>query len=196
MIAYLQRTNRRLSYSLEWIPLSADDTVSLLEGQMPRYVEVFPTHHVSNEPSLGYSIVEVRHRLRADLAGTPEAQIAQIVRDRGRDAVTEMYHQRLFTYGGDSVAIKPQLIEGTQILCHDTTFLDERDRKEYKHATLSEAIASARDAHVSEKLIGFHISSRYRERVNAWEADGRRPQVEGLPFDVVLVPPGRIFTLD
>ncbi len=196
MIAYLQRTNRRLSYHLEWIPLSAEEPVPLLEGQMPRYIEVFPTNHVSNEPSLGYSVVEIRHRLRPDLAGRSEADIAQIVHERGREAVTETYHQRLFTYGGDSVAITPQWIEETQVLCHDTTFLDERDRKEYKHATLSEAIASAREAHVSDKLIGFHISSRYRERVNAWEAEERHPQTEGLPFEVILVPPGRIFTLD
>jgi len=193
MGGFLERTNRRLSYRLEWVPLRPGDRVELLDGQLPRYVETFPTTHVHSEPSLGYSIVEVRHRLRNELTGASEEHIAEIARARGRDAVTESYHQRLFSYGGDSVAIKPELVRGTEILCHDATFLDEQDRKDYKHATLAEAVATAREAGVRKQLIAFHISSRYRTRVKDAALDKR---FEGLDFDVVLVPPGRVFVLD
>ncbi|UCF10546.1 MAG: MBL fold metallo-hydrolase, partial [Candidatus Bipolaricaulota bacterium] len=165
MIGFLERTNRRLSYDLEWVPLASGDRVELLGGQLPRYIEAFPTVHVHNEPSLGYSIVEVRHRLRSELVGASQTKIAEIAQSRGREAVTESYDQRLFSYGGDSVAIKPDLIRGTEVLCHDATFLDEQDRKEYKHATLAEAVAVAREAEVSRKLIAFHISSRYRAKL-------------------------------
>ena len=161
MMAFLARTNRHLNYPLEWIPLQAGDRVELLAGQMPRYVEAFPTVHVENEASLGYSVVEVRHRLKAALDGKTEEEIAQIAREQGREAVSETYHQRLFSYGGDSVAVKPAYVEGTEVLCHDTTFLDEGDRKDYKHATLAEAIATARAANVKKELICLHISSRY-----------------------------------
>ncbi len=194
MMAFLARTNKRLNYDLEWIPLQEGDRVELLSGQIPRYVEAFPTVHVHNETSLGYNIVEVRHRLRPELAGAPQEEIVKLVREKGREAVSETYDQRLFSYGGDSVAIKPAYIEGTEVLCHDTTFLDDQDRKEYKHATLAEAIATARDAKVKKELICFHISSRYKAKLK--EISAASGHYEGLDFKVTLVPPGRIFAVE
>ncbi len=194
LISFIGRTNRRLNYELEWIPLEPGDRVELLSGQMPRYIEAFPTVHTHNEISLGYSIVEVRHRLRPELDGASQGEIIKLVKEKGKAAVSETYHQRLFSYGGDSVAIKPAYIAGTEVLCHDTTFLDESDRKEYKHATLAEAIDTARAAEVKKELICFHISSRYKAKVK--EIAGASGYYEGLDFKVTLVPPGKIFVID
>jgi len=194
MMGFLARTNRRLNYELEWAPLEAGDRVELLAGQMPRYVEAFSTVHVHNEVSLGYNVVEVRHRLKPELAGLSEEEIIARVRREGREGVSEEYHQKLFSYGGDSVPIKPAYIAETEVLCHDTTFLDEEDRKEYKHATLKEAIRTAREAHVKKELICIHISSRYKAKIEQMEkASG---SYEGLEFKVTLVPPGRIFAVE
>lgn len=194
LISYFDRTNRYLNYHLEWIPLTPGERISLLVGQMPRYIETFPTVHVNNEPSLGYTIVENRTRLRPDLTGLTQTEIIQIVRQQGRESVTETYAQRLFTYGGDSVPIKAAYIEGTEVLCHDATFLSEQDRKEYKHATLAEAIEVARAAHVKKELIAIHISSRYKDKIRKITAQSG--YYEGLDFKVTLVPPGRIFIVD
>ena len=75
-----------------------------------------------------------------------------------------------------------------------TTFLDEKDRKEYKHATLAEAIATARDAKVKKELICFHISSRYKAKIKEISAASGR--YEGLDFKVTLVAPGKIFAVE
>ena len=194
MMAFLARTNRRLSYDLEWVPLMAGDKVELLAGQMPRIIEPFPTIHVHNEISLGYNVVETRHRLKPELAGLPQNEIVKLVRSKGKDAVSEDYDQKLFSFGGDSVGIKPEYVSETEILCHDTTFLDEQDRKEYKHASLREAIQCAREARVKKELICFHISSRYKSKIRQIEkASGA---YEGIDFHVTLVPPGRIFAVE
>ena len=79
-------------------------------------------------------------------------------------------------------------------VCHDTTFLDEEDRKEYKHATLAEALQVARDARVKKELICFHISSRYKAKVKEIEAAGGH--FSGLDCRVTLVPPGRVFVAE
>jgi ribonuclease Z len=194
MMGFIARTNRRLNYPLEWVPLEPGDRVELLTGQLPRYVEAFPTVHVHNEVSLGYNVVEVRHRLKPELAGAHEEEIVARVKAEGRESVTEYYDQKLFSYGGDSVAIKPAYVADTEILCHDTTFLDEEDRKEYKHATLAEAIACAREARVKKELLCVHISSRYKGKLR--EIEAASGQYEGLDFKVTLVPPGRIYSVD
>lgn len=194
MMAFLARTNRRLNYNLAWAPLEPGDRVELLSGQMPRYIEAFPTVHVHSEVSLGYNVVEVRHRLKPELAGASQQEIVARVRSEGKESVSEFYDQKLFSYGGDSVGIKPALVSETEVLCHDTTFLDERDRKEYKHASLTEAIACARDAKVKKELICFHISSRYKSKVR--EIEKASGSYDGLDFKITLVPPGRIFVVE
>ena len=95
---------------------------------------------------------------------------------------------------GDSVPLKAAYVADTEILCHDTTFLDEEDRKEYKHATLAEAIQVAREARVKKELICFHISSRYKGKVKEIEAAGGH--FDGLDCRVTLVPPGRVFVAE
>jgi len=194
MISFLGRTNRRLNYDLSWVPLEPGDRVELLSGQMPRFIEAFPTTHVHNEVSLGYNVVETRHRLKPELAGASQEEIVERVRADGKESVSEFYDQKLFSYGGDSVGIKPAYVADTEILCHDTTFLDEKDRKEFKHATLAEALQCAQDARVKKELICFHISSRYRSKLR--EIEKASGSYDGLDFKVTLVPPGRIFTID
>jgi len=194
MIRFISRTNRRLDYELEWIPIVPGDRIELLDCQMPRYVEAFPTQHVHNEVSLGYNVVEIRHRLKSQYAGLSQEDIVAKVKSIGREAISEDYHQKLFSYSGDSVGVKPAYIADTEILCHDTTFLDESDRKEYKHATLSEAISCARDARVKKELYCVHISSRYKSEVKKTQA--ATDNAEDLGFKVTLIPPGRITVID
>jgi len=194
MMAYIARTNRRLSYALEWVPMEPGDRIELLAGQLPRFVEAFPTIHVHNEVSLGYNVVEVRHRLKPSLAGATQEEIIARSRAEGKESITERYEQKLFSYGGDSVAIKPAYIADTEILCHDATFLDEEDRKEFKHATLAEAIACARQARVRKELYCFHISSRYKTTLR--ELAAAAAQADSLDFQLTLVPPGRVLAVD
>ena len=144
--------------------------------------------------SLGYNVVEVRHRLKREFTGASKAEIMSMVKREGREAINETYDQRLFSYGGDSVPIKPDYISDTDVLCHDTTFLDDEDRKEYKHATLAEAIEVARAARVKKELICLHISTRYKSKVR--EIANASGRYEGLDFKVTLIPPGRITTIE
>jgi len=160
---------------------------------MPRYLEAFPVVHSQGVISLGYNIVEVRNRLRPEYRDLPQSAIVKLIREGGKEEITEEYTQRLRYYGGDSVPLRPGPIEGTEVLLHEATFLADEDRKEYKHSTLWEAIEVAKKAEVKRELICFHISSRYRQRLSAVE---RKVAEAGLPFKVTLIPPGEVVTMD
>ncbi len=193
LIRYFARTNRHLQYDLEWLPLRAGDRVTLLEGRMPRYVEAFGTVHARGEPSLGYNVCEVRRRLRPEYRDLPQEEIVALVREGKRDQISEEYTQYLFSYGGDSVPLDPGAVRGTEVLCHEATFLADEDRKEYKHATLGEALEVAQKAGVEKELIVFHLSSRYRGELGTL---ARQIEAMGLPFRVRLVPPGELVEID
>lgn len=193
LIRYFARTNRNLQYDLEWIPLQAGDRVVLLEGRMPRYIAAFGTVHARGEPSLGYNVCEVRRRLRPPFRDLPQEEIVALVRAGKKDEISEEYTQILFSYGGDSVPLNPDAVRGTEVLLHEATFLADEDRKEYKHATVWEAIEVAQKAGVEKELIIFPLSSRYRG-----DLDGLAREIEkkGLPFKVRLIPPGELVEIE
>ncbi|MEF8725436.1 MAG: MBL fold metallo-hydrolase [Candidatus Bipolaricaulota bacterium] len=194
LMNYLSRTNGNISYPLEWIPMEGGDQVQVHGengARNPRHVQAFSTEHSRNEISLGYNVIEVRQRLKSDYSDLSQGEIENIVKKRGRDELVENYRQKIFTYGGDSVPLDPNKISGTEVLCHDCTFLAEEDRKMYKHATLKEAIEVGMEAGVEKKFLGLHISSRYKNRL----AEFKKEAIEEMnpPFEVELIPPGKIY---
>lgn len=192
LIRYIQKTNRRLKYQLDWVPLKAGTQIPLFSGQCARYIETFQTVHSDNEISLGYNIVEHRKRLKAQYRDLPQAEILRLVQQGQREEISETYPQKLFSYGGDSVALDPADVAGTDILCHDCTFLTEEEREDYKHATLSEALEVALRTQVQEAFLAIHISSRYKHTLAEIEKKLFQEHPT-LPFKVILVPPGKIF---
>lgn len=192
LISYFSRTNRNLQYQLEWFPLQAGDRVPLTEGRHGRYIEAFPTIHTRGETSLGYNVAEIRRRLRPEYRDLSQEEIVALVREGKKEEISEEYVQYIFSYGGDSVPLNPNLVRHTEVLLHEATFLREEDRKEYKHATLEEALEVAKKAEVQKELIAFHISSRYRGDLREME---QRINQMGLPFRVRLIPPGDVVEL-
>jgi ribonuclease Z len=192
LIKYIEKTNRRLQYPLEWVPIAAGARIPLFAGQCDRYMEAFPTVHSPNEPSLGYNIIERRKRLKARYRDLSQEEILELVQAGRREEISEGYEKRLFSYGGDSVALNPDDVQGTDILCHDCTFLTEEEREDYKHATLSEALEVALRAQVQEVFFAMHISSRYKQRLKEIEERLLREHPK-LPFKVIFVPPGKLF---
>ncbi|MFW6013433.1 MAG: MBL fold metallo-hydrolase [Candidatus Bipolaricaulota bacterium] len=195
LMNYLHRTNSNLSYQLEWKPLEPGDVVQVFgepQSRNARHVEAFQTEHSQREVSLGYNVVETRQKLKEEYNSLAQQEIEKLAREEERNEIMENYQQKIFTYGGDSVGLDPQKIQKTEMLFHDATFLEEEDRKQYKHATLEEAVQVAKEAQVKKELFAFHISSRYRGRIDDYaEEINRRPDVN---FSVTLLEPGQIFS--
>jgi len=197
LMNYLSRTNNNVRYPLKWEPIEEGDVVQVYGedgARNPRFVNAFSTEHSRSEISLGYNVIEERQRLKEKYRGLSQEEIKDIAEKEGRGGLVENYRQKIFTYGGDSVPLDPKKIEGTEVLCHDCTFLEEEDRKMYKHATLEETIKVGKEAGVEKKFIGIHISSRYKNSIN--ELKEKVMDSEDPSFRVELIPPGRIYSED
>ncbi|MHC5038558.1 MAG: MBL fold metallo-hydrolase [Planctomycetota bacterium] len=151
---------KKLDYPLVWKPLHPGEKVPLPGAGGNWFIRPFATQHARAHLTLGYTLVEVRRRLRPELAGRPEKEIASIARKEGRSAVMEEYEQVLLAYSGDSTAVDPEAVRGAVILLHEATFLDPTERKVKLHPTLDEVLVVAKTASV-QGLGLFHISSRY-----------------------------------
>jgi len=144
-------------FPVTWAPIRAGSDFRLGKS---RVLQAFATSHGSSEPTLGYAVLEERRRLKPEYAGRSEREIRNLVREGGRDALTEAYRHVRFAHTGDAMPIDPALVAGADLLVHDATFLDAEDRKWDIHATTAEALEVGRAAGAG-CLVLHHLSIRY-----------------------------------
>lgn len=159
MREYVNNIAYNVAYDLVWHPLQLGQEVPLSErGEV--CVRTIETNHLKRSPCYGFAIVEDRRRLKPCYVGLSEQEIATLVRQKGREEVTEKYRKTVLVYGGDSMSLDPNDVREAEVLVHDGTFLDPKDREIETHATVEEAIRVAVAASVSS-LVLFHVSTRY-----------------------------------
>lgn len=145
---------RHKTFPLTWHAVEIGERVKIRNWE----VEAFPTKH--SVPSVGYRFLEGRRRLKAHLRGKPQAEIVALKGKLG-DGLYEPYEAIVLAITGDTgPGLEPSLLEHAEVLLHEATFLDPKDREGLDHATAEEALTLARDAHV-EQLVLYHISQRY-----------------------------------
>lgn len=160
-IDFIKKANPDLRFSFNAHAVEEGERIFLRDaGGFKRFVVPFKTKHVGGEVSFGYHVYEVRRKLKDEFKDMDERTIARIVKERGRDFVTEEYEKKILTVSGDSLALEPEVIEGTELLLHECTFLDARDRKIKNHASIEEVMDSVVKAGV-KKVVLYHISTRY-----------------------------------
>ncbi len=162
-----------VKYPLEWISIESGYREQLRKG---RVLEAFSVRHPADNP-LGFSVIEKRKRLKAELAGTPGQDLAAIPTAEKFD----FYEAKRFCYSGDTMPISPDHYADSEILIHDSTFLDADDRDGPTHSTAQEAFDVAHAANV-QRLILAHISPRYMSRRQIESLIGKADS-HGLDFD-------------
>jgi len=176
MMDYLARTQKALSFELEWIPIDADEDVMLDDQRNKVFLRTFKTKHSQRQLSLGYNIIEKRRRLKPEYEALSQREINQIVWTKGKEEIATEYEKIIFSYGGDSRPINPDLVRESLFLCHESTYMssDDDERNFQQHSILDEVLEMAKQANV-ETLLLFHTSLRYnldelREKINAAKA--------------------------
>jgi len=71
----------------------------------------------------------------------------------------DWHDHMLLSYCGDSRPIDPKIVEGTEILMHECTFMTP-DEVESAHSSLPEVIKVAKKSKC-KKLVLYHLSERY-----------------------------------
>lgn len=149
-----------VTFPLTWVPATAGTSISLGKG---RRLEAIAVRHTMHEPALGYRVLETRRRLRPEHASMSQAEIEAAARIGQRAVLLEDVEHVVFAHSGDAMPIDPSLVLDADVLVHDATFLDERDRREPIHATTEEALQVATAAAV-KTLVLYHLSIRYDRR--------------------------------
>jgi len=165
-ISFIKKVNSELKYKLEFFPINADQKVLIKDsGNTKRYVVPFQVKHTSSEPAFGYNIIEERRKLKKEYLGLSKEKIIDLVNRFGKDYLTYTYDKKILTISGDTMAIDPRIAEGTDLLLHECTFLNKKDRKGEIHASIEEVLELIEESRVKNVVL-YHISSRYESIVD------------------------------
>ncbi len=180
----------RETFPVTWVPCAAGDERPFGRN---RVLQAFESLHGTSDPTLGYRVIEIRHRLRAEFADLPQAEIRVRVAREGRAALMEEHRHVIFAHSGDSMPLPADLVRGADLLVHDATFLEPGDRRWDIHASSAEVLALARDADV-RCLVMHHLSIRY-ERNDAIPALRAQVAASGFRGDCWLLDDSRLIPL-
>ncbi|HEX7122583.1 MAG TPA: MBL fold metallo-hydrolase, partial [Gemmatimonadaceae bacterium] len=142
---------------IRWVPMTDGDRISL--GPL-RDLVAFRVEHATDQPCLGYAVVERRKRLTSAARALPAAELQSRLRRGEKAGLEEPYTHTLLAHTGDSLAQGHPLFWDADVLVHDCTFLDAGDRDEPTHAALPEVLEVATASRV-RALVLHHVSQRY-----------------------------------
>jgi ribonuclease Z len=159
LMRFIEGRNRNwLRYDLKWHEMDVGDEVVIGANTV---VRAFPMAHQKNNLTLGYTIVEKRHRLREEFRGQDIRALKKANGWTDKDVMSP-YEKNIFAYCLDSYDFDPKHIRDAEVAVMDCTFLNPDDRDDPTHFTFDEATSVATVAGVGT-MIAAHISSRYYE---------------------------------
>ena len=187
---FIMDTGSKMKYELNIHEIDVGEQIELVSGKNARFIVPFPTDHMNNECTLGFQVKEKRKRLKQAYRNLDQTRIKEIIKESGKESISEEYIHNLLTLSGDGNVIADRYFENTSTLLHECTFLDSEDIRGEKHTEINKLLEKV-IRFKPKRLIVYHISSRYlpklREKMRVVE---RQLSKEGIEFSYVN--PGKI----
>lgn len=152
---------------MSWSAVRPGETRGLGGGHQ---LKVIANDHFHDKPqlvkSVSYLVLRSHRKLKKELSGLTQAEIAELSRKHGADHVTEVTEEPLLGYSGDTSVASASQWAGCKVLIHEATFLEEADAGDrtgrHQHSILGDVLAMAAEAR-PQQLILNHFSSRYTQ---------------------------------
>lgn len=160
---FTEKFDPHLSKQSVWIPLQEHDKVQIHSGAV---VQVLPNNHVvtpdQKTKSFSFLVQKVKRKLKPEYKDWSSDQIVRLRQEKGADFLTEEIRENILGYSGDTAMDDPKKWENTQILIHESTFIDEKHQLNSKsnHSLLEDVIEMAAQINL-KALILSHFSVRY-----------------------------------
>jgi ribonuclease Z len=115
--------------------------------------------------SLSYKVMQVKQKVKPELAGLPAPELKQLIMNRGKESTTMEVRTNLVGYSGDTPVEDLQRWDQSGILIHEATFLGSEGEVKLvphknKHSKLEEVMEMISHISVQQLILG-HFSSRY-----------------------------------
>jgi ribonuclease Z len=177
-----------------WTPVAPAQEIALSDSRQLRVVESSHIDRPGQVKSVGYQVVRISRKLKAEYRGRAQREMAELARNLGADALTNPHEEIEIGYSGDTGVDSPERWRGCHVLIHEATFLQHTnagERGEYnQHSVLADVLRMAVEANPGVLILN-HFSSRYKlQEISTAvlaETSALKPS-----FPIHVVPPGEI----
>lgn len=164
--SFLEVFDRRDVEENRWEPFGTEARFNL--GKSSASIEGFKNRHIESAEdeirSLSFRVIQDRRKLKPELQGLPEEEIARRHQEGGDDAVTFSDPEELLAYSADTPIEPPEFWGDPRVLIHESTFLHredaERKGQHLRHSVLGDVIEMACQLNLDALILG-HFSTRY-----------------------------------
>ena len=178
----------------EWIPVTAGQEIEIRNDTVVRAVE---NSHIKTDEretkSLSYFVENQIRKLKPELKDKTGAEIAQLRKDLGDDAISTSSRSSIIAYSADTPIELDGRYNDVETLIHEATFLradelDPNNPRRNKHSSLDQVLKMVTDSNIKRLILG-HFSSRYdNDEIDAAIKSGC--QNFGITIPVYRVLPG------
>lgn len=157
-----------------WRPITNGDKISIkddIEIEAIRNSHVFAADSIIK--SLSYKVIQVKRKIKPELATLPAEEIKRIIMEQGKESTTMEVRTNLLSYSGDTPVEGAERWNNSGILIHEATFLGGEEDATIqahgnRHSSLTEVIEMVSTINIGTLILG-HFSSRY----SAEQIDGK-----------------------
>ncbi len=141
------------------------------------FVEAIRNEHIKSPQnvfkSLSFKLFQTKQKLKKEFIHLDGKSIKELIASKGRDAIMETINTNILSYAGDTPVDDYNKWDHSEILIHESTFLQDQDgmivksdSNKNKHSKLDEVIQMVSEINVGQLILN-HFSSRYsKEEIN------------------------------
>ncbi len=157
-----------------WQALEHLDRVSIRNDL---FVEAIRNEHIVSPQnvfkSLSFKLFQTKQKLKKEFTHLDGKSIKELIATKGRETIMETINTNILSYAGDTPVDDYSKWDHSEILIHESTFLQDQDgmivksaSNKNKHSKLNEVIKMVSEINVGQLILN-HFSSRYsKEEIN------------------------------
>jgi len=178
----------------EWIPIVGGQEIEIRNDAVVRAVE---NSHIKTDgnqvKSLSFFVENRMRKLKPELKEKTGAEIAQLRKDLGEDAISTTSSSSVIAYSADTPIETDGRYNDVETLIHEATFLRDDEiqsdnPRRNKHSSLEQVLAMVAGSNIKRLILG-HFSSRY-DNADIDAAIKRGCQKHGITIPVYRILPG------
>lgn len=178
----------------EWIPIVGGQEIEIRNDAVVRAVE---NSHIKTDgnqvKSLSFFVENRMRKLKPELKKKTGAEIAQLRKDLGEDAISTTSSSSVIAYSADTPIETDGRYNDVETLIHEATFLRDDEiqsdnPRRNKHSSLEQVLAMVAGSNIQRLILG-HFSSRY-DNADIDAAIKRGCQQHGITIPVYRLLPG------
>lgn len=170
----------------DWVGINDLDIIEIKPNIFVKSYLNMHRFELNKVKSFSFKVIERKNKLKKEYAGLSGNELKNL-KDSGIE-ISNVIENSVIGYSGDTKSFMTELWEDTEILVHESTFLNYGDSARENHTNLEEVLRKSSELKL-KGLVLSHFSARYSNGEIVYNVR-RLVKENSIKFPVYLILPG------